>query len=56
MKETCIKDFLLSLVLQKIEHIQENRLQKRLKKAIQQSKEGKIKYLGSFARFVQDEI
>jgi len=51
-----MKDFLHDLVLKGIEELREKQLQKRLKKSIQQSKEGKVKSRGSFAKYVDDEI
>lgn len=47
-----MKDFLHDLVLKGVQELQEKQLQKRLKKSIQQSKEGKVKSRGSFAKYV----
>lgn len=43
-----IKDFLHEMMLKGLKDIRENQLQARLRKSIQQSKEGKIKHRGSF--------
>jgi hypothetical protein len=51
-----MKDFLHDLVLKGIKELQEKQLQARLKKSIRQSKEGKVKSRGSFAKYVDDEI
>jgi hypothetical protein len=51
-----MKDFLHDLVLKGIQDLREKQLRKRLKKSIQQSKEGKIKSRGSFSKYVDDEI
>ena len=45
-----IKDFLQELVLNGIHELKEKQLQTRLKKSIKQSKEGKVKSRGSFAK------
>lgn len=50
-----IKDFMHEMVLKGIKELEEKQLQERLKKSIKQSKEGKIKSRGSFAKYV-DEI
>jgi hypothetical protein len=51
-----IKDFLYELTLKGLRELKEKQLQDRLKKSIQQSKEGKLKSRGSFAKYVKDEI
>ncbi|MFA6527692.1 MAG: hypothetical protein WCT20_04675 [Candidatus Babeliales bacterium] len=51
-----MKDFLQELVLKGIHELGEKQLRKRLKKSIQQSKEGKVKSRGSFAKYVENEI
>lgn len=51
-----MKDFLHDLVLKGIEELKEKQLQKRLKKSIRQSKEGKVRSRRSFAKYVDDEI
>lgn len=50
-----IKDFLHEWMLKGLEQIQEQQLNERLKKSVKQSKEGKIKSRGSFAKYA-DEI
>ncbi len=45
-----IKDFMHEMVLQGIRELEEKQLQERLKKSIKQSKEGKVKSRGSFAK------
>lgn len=51
-----IKDFLHEMMLKGLQELKEKQLQDRLKKSIQQSKEGRVKSRGSFARYVEDEI
>lgn len=51
-----MKDFLHDLVLRGIYELREKKLQERLKKSVQQSKEGRIKSRGSFIKYVEDEI
>ena len=51
-----IKDFLHDLVLKGIQDLKKQQLKNRLKKSIQQSKEGKVKSRGSFAKYVKDEV
>lgn len=51
-----MKDFLHEMVLKGIQELQERQLQERLKKSIKQSKEGKVKSRGSFAKYADDEI
>ncbi len=51
-----IKDFLHEMMRKGLQDIKEKQLQERLKLSIQQSKEGKIKSRGSFAKYVEDEI
>ncbi len=51
-----IKDFLHEMMLKSLQELKEKQLQDRLKKSIQQSKEGKVKSRGSFAKYVEDEI
>lgn len=51
-----IKDFLHEMMLKGLRELKNKQLQDRLKKSIQQSKEGKIKSRGSFAKYVEDEI
>lgn len=51
-----IKDFLHEMMLNGLKELKERQLQDRLRKSIQQSKEGKIKSRGSFAKYVEDEI
>lgn len=51
-----IKDFLHEMMLKGLEDLKEKQLRDRLKKSVQQSKEGKIKSRGSFAKYVKDEI
>jgi|694.fasta_scaffold44137_2 prevent-host-death family protein len=42
--------------LEMLEAMEKEQLNKRLKKSIQQSKEGKVKSRGSFAKYVEDGI
>jgi hypothetical protein len=51
-----IKDFLHEIVRKGLCELKEKQLQDRLKKSIQQSKNGKLKSRGSFAKYVEDEI
>lgn len=51
-----IKDFLHEMMLKGLKELEEKQLQDRLKKSIQQAKEGKVKSRGSFAKHVKDEI
>lgn len=54
--QVAIKDFLQELVLNGIHELKEKQLQERLKISIQQSKDGKVKSRGSFAKHVKNEI
>ena len=54
--QIAIKDFLQELVLNGIHNLKEKQLQERLKISIQQSKDGKIRSRGSFAKFVKSEV
>jgi hypothetical protein len=51
--QVAIKDFLQELVLNGIHELKEKQLQARLKKSIKQSKEGKVKSRGSFAKYAK---
>lgn len=51
--QVAIKDFLQELVLNGIHELKEKQLQTRLKKSIKQSKEGKVKSRGSFAKYAK---
>lgn len=51
-----IKDFLHHLVIQGIKDLKKKQLHKRLKISVQQSKDGKVKSRGSFAKYAEDEI
>lgn len=51
-----IKDFLYEMMLKGLRELKEKQLQDRLKKSIQQSKEGKLRSRGSFAKHVEDEL
>jgi len=51
-----IKDFLHEMLLVGLRELKEKQLHARLKKSIKQSKEGKVKSRGSFAKYVEDEI
>lgn len=51
-----IKDFLHEMMRKGLQDIKEKQLQERLKLSIQQSKEGKVKSRGSFAKYVENEI
>ena len=56
MAQVTIKDFMHELVIKGIRELRERQLKKRLKKSIQQSKEGKVRSRGSFAKYVEDEV
>jgi hypothetical protein len=51
-----IKDFMHEMMLKGLKDLKEGQLQERLKLSIQQSKEGKVKSRGSFAKHVKDEV
>ena len=51
-----IKDFLHEMLQKGLKELKEKQLQERLITSIQQSKEGKVKSRGSFAKYVEDEI
>ena len=51
-----IKDFLHEMMLKGLQELKEKQLQERLKKSLKQSKEGKVRSRGSFAKYVEDEI
>lgn len=51
-----IKDFMYDAMLRGLNDLQEQQLKEKLKISIQQSKEGKVKSRGSFAKYVEDEI
>ena len=51
-----MKEYLRYLVHEGVKALEENQLKERLKKSVQQSKEGKVKSRGSFAKYVEDEI
>lgn len=51
-----IKDFLHEMMLKGLKELKEKQLQERLKVSIKQSKEGKIKSRGSFAKYVEGEF
>jgi hypothetical protein len=51
-----MKDFLHEMMRKGLEDLKERQLRQRLKLSIQQSKEGKVKSRGSFAKYVDDEI
>lgn len=51
--QVAIKDFLQALVLNEIHELKEKQLRARLNKSIRQSKEGKVKSRGSFARYAK---
>lgn len=51
-----IRDFLHEMMLKGLQELKEKQLRERLKKSIQQSKEGKVNSRGSFAKYVEDEI
>ena len=51
-----IKDFMHAMVLKGIQELEEKQLHERLKLSIQQSKEGKVSSMGSFAKYAEDEI
>ena len=51
-----IKDFLHEMMLKGLQELKDKQLKERLKKSIQQSKEGKVKSRGSFSKYVEDEV
>ncbi len=51
-----IEDFLENLVLQGIKDLKKKQLHTRLEKSIKESKEGKVKTRGSFAKHVEHEV
>lgn len=51
-----IKDFLHEMMLKGLKELKEKQLQDRLKKSLKQSKEGKVKSRGSFAKYIEDEV
>ncbi len=51
-----IKDFLHEMMLKGLKELKERQLQERLKLSIKQSKEGRVRSRGSFAKYVEDEI
>jgi hypothetical protein len=51
-----IKDFLHEMMKKGLQELKEKQLQERLKLSIQQSKEGKVKSRGSFAKCIENEI
>lgn len=51
-----IKEFMHEMMLKGIQELKEKQLQERLRLSIQQSKEGKVKSRGSFAKYVEDEV
>ncbi len=48
-----IKDFLHEMMLKGLKEIKEKQLQENLRLSIQQSKEGKVKSRGSFAKYAK---
>lgn len=51
-----IKDFMHEMMIKGLQELKEKQLQENLKLSIQQSKEGKLRSRGSFAKYVKDEI
>jgi hypothetical protein len=51
-----IKDFLHEMMRKGLQELKDKQLKERLKLSIQQSKEGKIRSRGSFAKYVEDEV
>lgn len=49
-----IKDFLHEILLKGLQELEEKQLKERLKKSIKQSKEGKVKKRGSFAKYAKE--
>lgn len=49
-----IKDFLHEMMLKGLKEIEERKLKERLKLSIKQSKEGKVKSRGSFAKYAEE--
>ncbi len=48
-----IKDFLHETMLRGLKELQDKELQERLKLSVKQSKEGKVRSRGSFAKYVK---
>lgn len=51
-----IKDFMHEMMLKGLQDLKEKQFQESLRISIQQSKEGKVKSRGSFAKYIEDEI
>jgi hypothetical protein len=51
-----IKDFLIEMWHKSLKELSKKQLQERLKESVKQSKDGKVKSRGSFAKYVKDEI
>jgi hypothetical protein len=51
-----MKDFLHEMMRKGLKELKERQLKERLKLSIEQSKKGKVKSRGSFAKYVEDEI
>jgi len=50
------KDFMHEMMLKGLQELKDKQLKEKLKHSIQQSKEGKVSSLGSFAKYAEDEI
>lgn len=51
-----MKEFMHTMMLKGLEELKERQLQDRLRKSVQQAKEGKVSSLGSFAKYAKNEI
>ena len=51
-----IKDFMHEMMLKGLEELKKKQMKENLKLSIQQSKEGKVRSRGSFAKHVKNEI
>jgi len=49
-----IKQFMYEMMLKGLQELKEKQLKERLKKSVQQAKQGKVKSRGSFAKYVED--
>ena len=51
-----INDFLHEMMRKGLQELKDKQLQERLKLSVQQSKEGKVRSRGSFAKHIEDEV
>lgn len=62
LKTTCaqsriaIKEYIHNKTMEGLKELREKEFKDRLKKSIKQSKEGKVSSLGSFSKYVEDDI